>query len=178
MEILGHMNPKVMKWAARGDGDAVGGLSAEELAQALAKIKGEDGPSVFMRAKYCNDAREARRLLALIGGSIITSHDIPVKYQTLMARLVFETALMPPLCPMCRGTKQVTVNDKVFICSKCDGHGMISKSDLYMASFLNASKEEWASHLEKEYCRLMSIVDRWEYLGRQAILSALIFENK
>lgn len=176
VEKLARLNSKVMSWSERVDGDPIGHLTADELSIALARVKGEDGPSVFIRAKYCNDAREARKLLALIGGSIITSHEVPLKYQTLMARLVLENALVPPLCPVCRGTKQVKIDSKVFTCNKCEGHGILSKTDLYMASFLNATKEEWTSYLEKEYCRVMSIVDRWEYLGRQALISTLIFE--
>lgn len=176
MELLSKMNTKVMSWQARVDGHGIDHLSGNDLAAALAKIKGDDSPSIFMRAKYCHDAREARKLIAHIGGAIITSTDIPQKYHTQMARLVFETALAPPLCPLCRGTKEVKVNDLVIVCKRCEGSGITAKTDSYMATFLNCTKSEWQNKLEADYCTLMSIVDRWEHLGRQAILNAVLFE--
>lgn len=176
MELLGHMNPKVMSWSARVDGDPLGHLSSHDIAAALGRIRGDDGPSTFLRAKYCNDAREARKLLALIGGSIITSHEVPAKYQTMMARLVFEHSLMPPLCPVCRGTKEVRLHEKVIVCHECEGSGVGEKTDAYMSSFINCTKAEWQGGLEQEYCQLMALTERWEQEGRKAILDALLFD--
>lgn len=177
MEKLAKLNPKIMGWNQRTDGAGFGNLTGEEIAAALGSIRSDDGPSCLMRAKYCHDPRELRKLLARVKGSLITSCDVPDEMLAPMALLVCEEVIMPPLCPVCQGRKETIVNNLKIVCKNCDGGGVVRKSDGYMASHLSITVREWQDKYLKQFALALDIAYGWEHQGRMAIMNALLFDD-
>lgn len=175
MEKLAKLTPEAKEFTERIDNGNFEGLSASDIAAALAKIKGDDAPSCLMRFKYADDVREGRKVLARIKGVIITSCDVPEHMNTDMALLVLEDAFMPQHCRCCHGRKEVMSGELKIICRVCNGSGVGRRNDAHMAQALHVTIGEWRDHYKGEYCNLMRIVGAWESAGRKAMLDALLF---
>lgn len=175
MEKMARLTPEVKEFSEKIDSSGFDGLTASDVAAALAKIKGDDAPSCLMRFKYANDVRSGRQLLARIKGSIITSCDVPEHMNTDLAMLVLEHTLMPPHCPVCHGRKEVMTGTLKIVCRVCSGSGIASKCDAHMAQALHITKLEWTGHYSRQYCTITSIVNEWERLGKRTLIDALLF---
>jgi hypothetical protein len=175
MEKLAKLNPKIMGWNQRTDGHSIGHLTGEEIAAALGSIRTDDAPSILMRAKYCHDPKELRKLIARVKGTLITTFDVPESMLTPMAMLVCEEIILPPLCPVCKGRKEHITQHLKVVCNNCGGSGYVRKSDGYMASHLNITVSEWRNAHLKTFTSCCDILYGWEHEGRKAILNYLLF---
>lgn len=178
MEKLARLTTYSKGTKAEHDDFGFGGLSASDIAAALGKIRGDNAPSNLMRFKYCHDPREGRKLLAKIAGAIMLNTDVPLFMNTDLAILIMENSVMPQHCVICQGKGEMMAGELKIVCRACNGSGMAAKTDLYMAQALHISKDVWKATVEREYNRLMAIVESWEHRGRMAILEALVWEQK
>lgn len=173
MEIMSKMQAGVMGWQEKVDGKSFGELTGHDIAAALATIKGSDAPSNLMRAKYCDDPREARRLLALINGAIIASTRIDDQFRSNVAMLALQEVIVPNLCRKCGGVGEVMVMALRVQCKACCGSGIGRHSDAHYIDAIGCTREQWRFTIEREFGVLMAIVTEWELRGRAAIIRAL-----
>ena len=176
MEKLARMTTAISGYKEKVDGYSFGGLSGEDLAHALGKLRNDYAPSHLMRFKYCHDPREGRRLLSFIAGAIMTSCNIPENMNKDMAMLVMETYVIPNHCVVCQGKGEMMAGELKIVCRACNGAGIADKTDLFMAQALHISKIQWQNKYEREFNSIMSIVADWEHRGRAAIFEALLWE--
>lgn len=173
MEIMSKMQAGVMDWQEKVDGKSFGDLTGHDIAAALATIKGDDSPSTLMRAKYCDDPREARHLLARIKGAIIASTRISEQHLHQSAMLALQDVIVPNLCRKCGGVGEVMQMALRVQCRACMGSGIGRRSDAHYIDAIGCTREEWRFTIEREYSVLMSIITDWELRGRSAIIRAL-----
>lgn len=118
-ENLAMMAARGQNWSMRVDGTPGERVTAADIAAACGHIRPPICAAV-LRAKYCDDARAARQVLArLKGGCISAGHDAAQR----LSEAVLRAFLLPPLCPTCNGRAQVQDGDLLIVCGDCYGEG-------------------------------------------------------
>lgn len=118
-ESLALLAAKGQSWAMPVDGSPGERVTASDIAAACGHIRPAICAAV-LRAKYCDDVRAAKQVLArLKGGCISEGHTAAQR----LSEAVLKAFLIPPLCDTCHGRAQVQAEDLLITCPDCHGEG-------------------------------------------------------
>lgn len=139
-------------YAPRVDGNPLASLTASDIAAACARLHPQIVSHVI-RAKYTDDARAARCVLARLKGQCINLGHGPADR---LSQAVLKAWLIPPLCGTCHGRAQVRDGDLTIVCPDCGGEGYRVEEKLSDRGLI-----------------MLSGLYRWEQQGIRLIVQAM-----
>lgn len=172
-ELIARLEPHAASLEIHVDGGWITELTAEDIAAALGLIRGDSMPALVLRAKYGLEPMAGRRLMARLRGAAMLSYGLSLEQANRLAVLVWQAAILPAICGVCGGRREVLVEQLKIVCEGCQGTGVGKRSDGQLARALGASGREWRAIWEPKYCRLLETVMEWERRGIMHLVRAL-----
>lgn len=118
-ENLAMLTARAQALVMSVDGTPGERLTPADIAAACGHIR-QPIVAAVLRAKYCDDAKAARAVLARLKGQCIDSgHEAAQR----LSESVLKAYLIPPLCETCHGRAQVQTDDLLITCPDCHGEG-------------------------------------------------------